>query len=221
MTALAADKQVKTRKADISRYPAGVDVFYKGAMVCIDSTGYALPAGKVSGYSEVVGLVGAQVDNSGGSAGDLDISAESGFIAYLTAVSGSQALVGEQAFAIDDQTVGGKASAGVTNLSPIVGRFVEYVSATEMGVFIPTGQPRQSELEVAVVAGAAAGNITVTGINLGDKIISVLVFTTAASIATLADLTSEFSITAADTINNTGGTSTANNSVVVIYEKRA
>lgn len=54
------------------------------------------------------------------------------------------------------------------------------------------------------IAGAAAGNLTVLGIKLGDKLLLVQPVT-----AVGANLASEFTITAADTINNTGGTSTA------------
>lgn len=59
-------------------------------------------------------------------------------------------------------------------------------------------------LKSRTVAGAAAGNITVTGIKAGDKIITVV-----ATSAPGADLASEFTATADNTINNAGGTSTA------------
>lgn len=74
-------------------------------------------------------------------------------------------------------------------------------------------------IKVALATGAAAGDVTVTGIATTDTLVSVLVFTTAASIATVADLTAEFTITAANTINNVGGTSTANNQLLVIYDR--
>lgn len=222
MTALGADKQVKTRKADISRYQAEeAKVYYKGAMICINADGRAVPAAKTAGFSEVVGLCLRPFDNTDG-ADDADyVSVESGFIAYLTAVGGSQALVGNAAFAIDDATVGGAASAGVTSLSPYVGRFVEYVSSTQMGVFIPTINQKHSEVEVGLVAGGAAGDHTLTGISLGDRIVFVGHFSTAAAIATLADLTAEFTVTAADTINNVGGTDTSSDQLMIIYEKRS
>ncbi len=73
--------------------------------------------------------------------------------------------------------------------------------------------------KVFLAAGAAAGNVTVTGIATTDTLVSVLVFTTAASIATVADLTAEFTITATDTVNNTGGTSTANNQLLIIVDR--
>lgn len=60
------------------------------------------------------------------------------------------------------------------------------------------------------VAGGAAGNITVTGIKTTDKLLDVR-----ATDGTLQDISGEFSITAANTINNTGGTSTATKVLLV------
>lgn len=75
-----------------------------------------------------------------------------------------------------------------------------------------------SGLKVALVAGDSAGDHTVTGIATTDRLVAVLHASTAASIATVADLTAEFSISAADTINNTGGTDTTNDQLWVFYE---
>lgn len=66
------------------------------------------------------------------------------------------------------------------------------------------------------VAGGAAGNLTVTGIKVGDKLIAV-VDTEAAG----ANLASEFSITAADTVNNTGGTDTTGKDLLFVWESFA
>jgi hypothetical protein len=75
-------------------------------------------------------------------------------------------------------------------------------------------------LNVSLVAGGAAGNITVTGIAVGDELVSVLQFTTAASIATLANRTSEYSVTAPNVINNTGGTASTGDQLLVIWVDR-
>ena len=84
-------------------------------------------------------------------------------------------------------------------------------------------------LRMAVVNGGAAGNLTVTGISTDDIIerIYAAAFTINAATpadnspidltASAGDLTSQFSITAANTINNAGGTSTASNVVFVLY----
>lgn len=62
-----------------------------------------------------------------------------------------------------------------------------------------------------VATGGAAGDITVTGIRVGDKLSLVLNLTDS------ADLTSEFNITASDTINNGGGTATTGDALLVCY----
>lgn len=72
------------------------------------------------------------------------------------------------------------------------------------------------ELRLAHVAGAAAGDVTVTGIKKGDKLVAVVRIDAAG-----ANLVEEFSVTADDTINNTGGTSTAAQTILVIWEAYA
>lgn len=84
-------------------------------------------------------------------------------------------------------------------------------------------------LKIAVVNGASAGNVTVTGITTDDILEQVYAAAYTINSGTPADddpidltssagnLTSEFSISAANTINNTGGTTTAGNVVTVLY----
>ena len=69
---------------------------------------------------------------------------------------------------------------------------------------------------LTLVAGAAAGNLTVTGISLQDRILSVQTLNVTSG--AVADLTSEFTITAANTINNGGGTATTGAGVFVEWE---
>lgn len=79
-----------------------------------------------------------------------------------------------------------------------------------------------AQLRSRHVAGAAAGNITVAGIKLGDRIIEVSGFglTEAApnTFSGIVDLTSEFTVTADNTINNTGGTSSAAKILHITWE---
>lgn len=65
------------------------------------------------------------------------------------------------------------------------------------------------------VTGAVAGDVTVTGISKGDLLTSVKRFSSAGALE--AVVTSEFSITAANTINNTGGTSSATKKLLIEY----
>jgi len=71
-------------------------------------------------------------------------------------------------------------------------------------------------MNVTLVAGGAAGNHTVTGITASDEVVFVGHLSTAAAIATLADLTSEFT-PGVDLINNDGGTDTTNDQLMVIW----
>lgn len=99
-------------------------------------------------------------------------------------------------------------------------RFIQHdVADSQSAVAMNVLETPGRRAKYFVADGAAAGNVTVTGIATTDTLVAVLVFTTAASIATLADLTAEFTITATDTINNAAGTSTANNRLVVVVDR--
>lgn len=75
-----------------------------------------------------------------------------------------------------------------------------------------------SFLGKAVVAGGAAGNFTMTGIATTDQLVLVLHLAGAGTAVTdIADLTSEFTISAANTINNTGGTASSGGKLLVLY----
>lgn len=75
--------------------------------------------------------------------------------------------------------------------------------------------------KTAVANGGSAGNITVTGIATTDVLEAVLYFPISTGTVTgVSDLTSEFSITAANTINNTGGTATTGGKLEVRYRRR-
>lgn len=68
-----------------------------------------------------------------------------------------------------------------------------------------------------VVAGAAAGDITVTGIGVNDLLTSVIMFTAGVP----SNLTSQFSITGDNKVNNTGGTNTTGKTLVISVLARA
>ncbi len=75
-------------------------------------------------------------------------------------------------------------------------------------------------LQQFVVAGGAAGNLTITGIKVGDVLKSVIGFIlteAAPNGITILNLTSEFTITAANTIDNTGGTASTAGMLFVTY----
>lgn len=73
-------------------------------------------------------------------------------------------------------------------------------------------------VKMKVVAGGAAGNFTVTGIKTTDSLVGVLRLVAAATTMTnVTDLSSEFTITATNTINNTSGTATSSDKLLVFW----
>jgi len=76
-------------------------------------------------------------------------------------------------------------------------------------------------VKATLIAGGAAGDHTVTGITTDDNLVAVLQIDATDASETYADLTAEFSISAADTINNAGGTDTTGSGLLVVYEDRS
>lgn len=97
----------------------------------------------------------------------------------------------------DDANVATSETAGWAEISGTAGRL----------------QGETSPVQKWFVTGAAAGDVTVTGILTTDVLEEVLNEDNASGV--LVDLTGEFTITAADTINNTGGTATTGDPVLV------
>jgi len=106
-----------------------------------------------------------------------------------------------------------------TGAEAFFGYALETVSAnatTRINVMhVPPGKPGQ--VKQTIVAGAAAGDFTVTGIALNDKLISVIEIDGTDVSETFADLSAEFTIPAANTINNAGGTATSGSGLIVTY----
>jgi hypothetical protein len=67
----------------------------------------------------------------------------------------------------------------------------------------------------ADVAGGVAGNITVNGVLIGDELIAVMGIKDSDQSRT--DFTSQFTITATNTINNSGGSATTGYHLAVVY----
>ena len=72
---------------------------------------------------------------------------------------------------------------------------------------------RDDALHSAVIDGGAVGELTVTGL----AAVIHLSKTAALGLSDIADLTSEFGLTAAGTIDNTGGTATTGGKLLVLW----
>ena len=78
-----------------------------------------------------------------------------------------------------------------------------------------TGAKIVNPIKVSLISGGAAGNHTVSNIKINDELIAVLEQNGTSGI--LTDLSTEFSIVKADTIDNTGGTATSSDKLLIFY----
>lgn len=134
MTAASADlEQVHQRYGEKLSYLCGAVKHYQGTIVnIVTSTGYTAVGADTSGHI-FAGVAAEQVDNSAGSAGDLSIEVWTRGTFTFACASADQTWVGSKVYAVDDQTV---ALVGTTSNDILVGRVVEFISATEVRVLI-------------------------------------------------------------------------------------
>lgn len=78
-----------------------------------------------------------------------------------------------------------------------------------------TGAKITNPIKIALISGGAAGNHTVSGLTIQDELIGV--FEQNGTSGILTDLSTEFSIKTSDTIDNTGGTATSGDKLLIFY----
>jgi hypothetical protein len=138
MSALTAGRAT-TPKGKLRRQMylvAASTTIYAGGMVCINATGYAVPAANTAGLSDVVGIATATVDNADGADGEMAIVVEygAGGAFMLDAAGGiSQADVGRDAFVSDDQTV---TDAAASTNRVRVGKILEFIDEATNKVWV-------------------------------------------------------------------------------------
>jgi hypothetical protein len=139
MTVLSADRNTVSKAGENQSYPCAVDIFYKGAMICINGAGYAVPAADTAGYSTVVGVADENVDNSGGSAGTLNVRVKSGRrFSFVATGTLAQTDVGTTMYVVDDQTFNADQQVNAV----VAGILTEFTSTTAGYIYI--GHPASS-----------------------------------------------------------------------------
>lgn len=106
MTALTENRYTKHRDGLITAHPVKASTkVYKGSLVCVDATGFAV-AGADSAGNTFVGMAIENADNSAGSDGTTNVRVQTmGVFSFAKGGSETQADVGSQLFIVDDQTV--------------------------------------------------------------------------------------------------------------------
>lgn len=140
MTALTADRDTITRELRDRILPVkgGVKI-YAGAIVAIDSTGYAVKGATSTTLKAVAGRAAEQVDNTGGADGALFIKVRIGHFRYANSASTDAITLTEldqACYLVDDQTVA-KTSGSATRVQAGIVRDVD-----TSGVWVEFGGAR-------------------------------------------------------------------------------
>lgn len=147
MTALAADRTTQWKEVGLKAYPvAASTLIYADSLVCLNASGYAVPAADAASYT-TVGMADGRVDNSSGANGDLWVRVRSPVIAKFAAVSITQAMVGRTMYVVDDQTFDD--AVGTNGIA--AGVLLDYESATSGWILVaPTVNVLLSGLTASV-----------------------------------------------------------------------
>jgi hypothetical protein len=126
---MAATKDLQKVMCDgkLVAYPVkGSTKIFAGTMVCVDATGYAIPAADAAG-NRFVGVAEAQADNALGSDGDINVLVWKEGDFEFAASSITQAMVGAQMHVVDDMTFDETTPAHTVPC----GTLAKYISATK------------------------------------------------------------------------------------------
>ncbi len=127
MAALTKDRATSYREGVEIDFPvAATTKIYAGSLVCVNASGYAVPAADTAGL-KFIGVALQQMDNSTGANGDKSLRIRRTGVFEFDAASITQAMVGDSMYAVDDHTFDD--AAGPTN-DVKVGVLVKYASAT-------------------------------------------------------------------------------------------
>ncbi len=122
------------QQAEVLPYLVGAVDLYAGCGVSVaDATGYAKGMSDTAA-DKFVGVLDKTVKNATGAAGAKDARVWTvGSFTFIYGGTATQAIVGEKAYAVDNQTV---AVAAITTADILVGTIVEFINATTVRVKI-------------------------------------------------------------------------------------
>jgi len=148
MAALTEDRKTEYQEGELLSLPVAASAaIYAGAMVCINTDGYACPAADTAGY-RFVGVSTEAADNSSGADGDLNVEVRTKGVFKFATLSSAQAKVGQVMYVSNDQTFRHQSANRVT-----CGRLVQYDSATVGWIQIDAGL-HQGQATIPIPLGA-------------------------------------------------------------------
>jgi hypothetical protein len=153
MTALDADRNTARMEGDLRVGGAAAALIYAGALVMRNSSGYVTKGATATG-AVGCGRAEERVDNSGGSAGDLNVRFRPGIFRWANSTSTDAITIteiGKPCYVVDDQTVAKTDSSGTRSIAGFV------VGLDDLGVWV-----RMDEALAQTYAALAAIDARVT-----------------------------------------------------------
>lgn len=127
MAALTKDRATPYRDGIEIDFPVAANIkIYAGSLVCVNTTGYAVPAADTAGL-KFAGVALEQADNTGGANGAKTVRLRRSGVFEFDAASITQAMVGTAMYIVDDHTMDD--ATGPTN-DIRIGILVKYVADT-------------------------------------------------------------------------------------------
>src|SRR5574343_199973 len=164
--ALTRDMQIKRQEGVLQAFPVYQSTtIYKGSLVCVNSSGYAIPAADTSG-NIFVGVAAEYVANTG-SSGSKWVSVYQTGDFELPASSITQAHVGDLMYVVDDGTFDETTPAN----SIVCGILVKYISATRGVLRIDFAASRGSSFAATAVSVADSGNYFEAGATTVESVL--------------------------------------------------
>jgi hypothetical protein len=154
MPPLTANKDTEWKEGKLESFLIEDNVhIYKGALVCLNADGYAVPAADADGYT-LQGEAYEERDNTliGHSQGGKSVRVRIGGILRVAASSITQAMVGQMMYVVDDQTVDD--DPGTHGIK--AGRLVECESVISGWIQLPVGGAGQGAISPDATDEASA-----------------------------------------------------------------
>ena len=168
MTALAKDRNTRSKFEQRTIYLPVIasDIIYKGALVAVNIAGNAKPASALVLGDQVVGVADEQVDNSGGSAGDLSVRVSVGVFSFVNSSTNPITILdhGRPVYVEDDQTVADE--KGGANV--IAGLLDTIDENDQVWIYVAPGQQPVEGLDEVVASGAISIYTRTTRLTVAD-----------------------------------------------------
>lgn len=160
MTAVTASQYIEKVGDDERSFgPAAASTYFYGGTLCFFDSAGRVDDDDAAGVNRFAGVVVQDVDNSSGSAGDLNVEFYNKGRFLLTGSGFAQTSVGQSVFAIDNYTIQLAGSSAT-----YIGVIKEYVSATQVWVEIDTTHAADDSWfptgTAQSLSGAGAINVT-------------------------------------------------------------